>query len=434
MKDIGEIICTCVDFGSFVSLAEKLSESFLKVNYHVPIEREFRRFEDACIGRGIPGVNKIPSFMDMDIIKQTDLWVFPDIGYGPEQKYLKSLGKPVWGSMGADEYERLRTLFAETVEEVGLPMVPTKTIHGVPALADHLKTVKNKWVKVNEFRDNMETWHHIDYTHSIPELARLYQTFGEAKWVVFVVQDALDGATEIGYDGWSVDGWFPDSSFQGYEAKNEAYLGAQTHYDDLPGEIQMVNEQFSTVLEEYGYRNFFATEIRNLDDVPHFIDPTMRMPGQTGEQLLETMDNLSEVIWKGAQGELVQPKWNAKFAGSATLNYRGDVSGEKVVTIPPDAERWVKLCRYGRWGAPNEYHFPPNPRSDTGVVIGMADTIEDTITAVNDNFEAIGDKSLSIKSDSFIALLNDIRKAEKQGIEFTPQQVPPPEAALNVEA
>lgn len=428
MKDIGEIVCTVVDFGSFICLAEKLSQSYAKVNYHCPIEREFRRFEDAAIGRGIPGVKKIPSFMDIDIIKETDLWVFPDIGYGSEQAYLKSLSKPVWGSMGADEYERLRTLFAKVVEELGLPMVPIKTIKGVPALREHLKTVENKWVKINEFRDQMETWHHIDYDHSIPELGRLETIFGEARWVVFVVQDALDGATEIGYDGWSVDGWFPDSSFQGYEAKNEAYLGARTPYDNLPEEIRMVNEKYSKVLEEYGYRNFFATEIRNHEGTPYFIDPTMRMPGQTGEQLLETMGNLPEVIWKGAQGELVQPQWNADFAGSATLNYKGDCSGEKVIKIPTEAERWVKLCRYGRWDG--AYHFPANPRTDTGVVIGMGDTIKDTIEAVKDNFDLIGDASLSIKSDSFVALLDDIQKAEEDGIEFTRQEVPEPETAI----
>jgi hypothetical protein len=428
-KDVSEITCTCVDFGSFISLAEKLSETYANVNYFCPIEREFRRFEDACIGRGIPGLNKIPSFMDINVIKNTDLWLFPDIGFDSEQKYLKSLGKPVFGSMGADIYERLRTLFIETVEEVGLPMVPSKTIKGVPALRDYLKTVKNKWVKINEFRDNVETWHHEDYAHSVPMLASLSVMFGDANWVVFVVQDALDGATEIGYDGWCIDGWFPNSSFNGYESKNEAYLGAQCDYDDLPEELRTVNEKFSKVLGEYGYRNFIATEIRNLDGIPYFIDPTLRMPGQTGEQLLETMDNMPEVIWKGAQGEFVQPKWNAKFAGSATLNYKGDCDGEKVITVSKKSKQWVKLCRYGRWGG--DYHFPANPRTDTGVVIGMADTIEDTISAIKDNFNEIGDKSVSIKEESFVELLKEIKKAQDEGIKFTDQKIPSPNILLN---
>ena len=429
MKAVQELTITVADFGSFVSLAQKLSESCAKVFYHSPMEREFRNVEDAAIGRGIPGVTKIPSFMDQDIVKQTDLYIFPDIGYGPEQQHLRGLGKPVFGSNGADEYELLRTLFVEVVESLGLPMVPTEKIKGLTALRDRLKTVNNKWIKINEFRDNMETWKHIDYAHSQPELARLEAALGGAKeWIWFVVQDDLPDATELGYDGWSVDGWFPDSSFQGYEKKNELYLGAATDYDALPEGVRLVNEKFSKVLEEYGYRNFFATEIRNFEGTPYFIDPTMRMPGQTGEQLLETMENLAEVIWMAAQGELVQPKWTADFAASATLCYKGDKAGWKIIKVPDDARRWVKLCRYGQWDG--VYHFPPNPREDVGVVIGKGPTIEATIASVKENFDLIGDDSLCVHLEGFKDLLQDIQQAEKEGIEFSEQPVPEPQTVI----
>ena len=429
MKDTSEIICCVVDFGSFESLAEKLSKTYAKVYYHSAIEREFRNLHDAVIGYGIPNVEKVESFMDPDLIKEVDLFCFPDIGYGAEQHYLKSIGKPVWGSMGGDELERLRTRFVSVVEKLGLPMVRSEKIKGLTALGEYLKDKKNVWVKINEFRDNMETWHHQDWLHSQPILHSLASLFGGAgEMVRFVVQDALDGATEIGYDGWCVDGEYPDSSYQGYEKKNELYLGARTDYDDLPEEVRLVNEAWAPVMREYGYRNFFATEIRNLDGVPYYIDPTMRMPGQTGEQLLETMDNLPEVIWAGARGELVPPKWNADFAASATLNYQGDCDDWKVIRIPKEASQWVKLCRYMQDG--DEYHFPPNPRNDVGVVIGMGDTIENTIKAVNENFEAIGDDTLSVKTDGFMDLLEDIHKAEAEGIEFTKGKVPEPEVAL----
>jgi hypothetical protein len=429
VKDIHELNVVVVDFGSFISLAEKLSETCAQVSYHSSIEREFRSIDDAVIGYGIPKVHRIESFMEPDIVAEVDLYVFSDIGYAGEQRYLRSIGKPVWGSMGGDELERLRTKFVATVKKLGLPMVHSEKIRGLDALCEYLKDKTNVWVKVNEFRDNMETWHHQDWLHSQPMLRRLYIKFAVAPELVwFVVQDALDGATEIGYDGLSVDGWFPDSSYQGYEKKNELYLGARTDYDDLPEEVRAVNEAWSPVLKEYGYRNFFATEIRNLDGTPYFIDPTMRMPGQTGEQLLETMDNLPEVIWRGAQGELIQPKWNADFAASATLNYKGDLEDVKVIRVPEEAKRWVKLCRYRQKG--DEYHFPANKREDVGVVIGMADSIEDTIKAVGENYQAIGDESLSVKLEGFTEILEDIQKAQAEGIEFTEQPIPEPATVL----
>jgi hypothetical protein len=429
VKDVGELVCTVVDFGSFVSLAEKLSETYAHVNYHAPMEREFRSLDDEIIGYGIPKVHKIESFMDPDIVKETDLYVFPDIGYGGEQRYLKSIGKPVWGSMGGDELERLRTRFVDTVKKLGLPLVHSEKIRGLENLSEYLKDKKNVWVKVNEFRNEMETWHHQDWLHSQAMLRRLWIKFAVAPELVwFVVQDALDGATEIGYDGLNVDGWFPDSSFQGYEKKNELYLGARTDYDDLPEEIRLVNEKMSPILKDYGYRNFIATEIRNLDGVPNFIDPTQRMPGQTGEQLLETMTNLPKVIWKGSQGELIHPEWAAEFAASATLNYKGDLEDVKVIRVPEEARRWVKLCRYRQKG--DEYHFPTNKREDVGVVIGMGDSIADTIAALKANYEAIGDDSLSVKLDGFKEVLEDIQQAEKEGIEFTDQPIPDPASVL----
>jgi hypothetical protein len=420
-----DVTCCVVDFGSFESLAETLSKSYKKVYYYSPIEREFRSMEDAAIGYGIPNVHKVDGFMDPDFVKEVDLYCFPDIGYTDHQHYLKSIGKPVWGSMGGDVLERLRTRFTDIVKSLGLLMVPTQKIRGMTALSECLKEKKNVWVKVNEFRDDMETWHHQDWVHSQPILRRLWIKFAVAPELVwFVVQDALDGATELGYDGLSVDGWFPDSSFQGYEKKNELYLGARTAYDDLPEEVRTVNEKYSKVMEECGYRNFFATEIRTLNGVSNFIDPTMRMPGQTGEQLLETMTNLPKVIWKGAQGELIQPEWAADFAASATLDYKGDLEDVKTIRVPDEAKRWVKLCRYLQDG--DIYRFPACKRGDVGVVIGMGDSIEDTIQAVRENFEAIGDDSLSVKLEGFKNILEDIKKAESEGIEFSNKELPEP--------
>ena len=431
IKNIHELNVVVVDMGSFLSVAEKLSETCEHVSLYTPYEKEFRCLDDEVIGMGIPNVHKIESFMEPEIVKDADLYVFLDIGYGGEQRYLRSIGKNVWGSNGADELERLRTKFISVVKKLGLPVVHTEKIRGLSALADYLKDHDNVHVKVNEFRDNMETWHHIDWLHSVPMMNRLAIKFAAAPEMVwFVVQDDIPDATEIGYDGWSVDGWFPDSSFQGYEKKNELYLGAMTEYDDLPEEVRLVNEKFSEVLKEYGHRNFFATEIRNQGGTPYYIDPTIRMPGQTGEQLLETMENLPEVIWMGAQGELIQPKWNAKFAASATLNYGGDCEDVKVIHIPEKAKPMVKLCRYRQDG--EDYYFPANKRNDVGVVIGIGDTIDDTIKAVADNFEAIGDKTLSVKLDGFMDLLEDIHKAEAEGIEFTEQEIPDLSTVLEV--
>lgn len=432
MKPASEIVACVVDYGTFLCLADKLAETYAKVYYHSPIEKEYRCIEDALIGYGWPNIHKIESFMDLDIIKECDLFIFPDIGYGSEQHLLRDhFIKSVWGSMGADVLERLRTRFLSTVESLGLPVAPSKKIKGLDALSEYLKDQTDVWVKVNEFRDDQETFHHTDYQHTLPILRRLYVKFGHASNLVwFVVQKSLNGATEIGYDGWSVDGKFPTSSFQGYEKKNELYLGAATDYEALPEEVRLVNEKFAPVLREFGYRNFFATEIRNFEGTPYFIDPTLRMPGQTGEQLLETLENLADVIWQGANGELIEPEWRSGFAAAATMHSDGGSEDEKVVRVAKDALQNVKLCRCMYDKEEDVWCYPPCRNDEVGVVVGHDDTIEGAIAAVQDNFDAIGDDSLSIRFDGFVDLLNQIHQAEEEGIQFTPKDVPEPSSVI----
>lgn len=432
MKSVEETVCCVVDYGSFTSLAQKLGEVCSKVYYHRPVNTEYRKAWDFAIGEGVPGIECIESFMEPDIVKEVDWYCFPDIGYVGEQKYLRGIGKPVFGSLGGDELERLRTKFLKVIKEVGLPVPKYDVIRGLDNLESYLKQNEEKWVKLNEFRGDMETWFHQDYEHSKEMLLSLRQKWlGIERYVVFVVQENIPDAQEIGYDGMCIQGQFPESSFQGYEKKNELYLGAMTAYKDLPEEVRFVNESIAPKLTEYGYQNFFATEIRNQDGTPYYIDPTNRMPGQTGEQLLETMTNLPSVMWHGAHGELIKPEWCAKFATSATLRHKGNKDAPKYVRIPKEAQRWVKPNHYCQTGY-EDFWFAPNGSDDLGPVIGIGDTIEDAIEAVKANFEAIGDDSIEIRPEGFKDLLEDIHAAEDKGIEFSDQPVPEPETALNL--
>ena len=68
------------------------------------------------------------------------------------------------------------------------------------------------------------------------------------------------------------------------------------------------------VMKSYGYRGFYSTEIRvGKDGVPFLIDPTMRTPNPPGFLYSEMYSNFSEIVWKGANGILVDPKPLGKF-------------------------------------------------------------------------------------------------------------------------
>jgi hypothetical protein len=768
LKDIKDVVACVCDYGTFISVAEKLGEKMKKVYYYSPYESEYENSKEALQGTGLDNVERLDEFMDPDVFDTIDLFIFPDIGFNDLQKHLRSIGKTVWGSMGASELELTRDLFLEKVKSVGLPVIPYKKIVGLDALSIYLRGAKDKWIKINRYRENMETWHHIDYEHSKRRLDHFNVIFGPIRnELVFIVQDniksevecydketevltnngwklfsdilpedtiatlnrdtreleyqkptntikkfshtiykakrqkidlaitaehnlavipksndtvrllplkklsqhgysipasaiwngnekeffilpsvaigksnsgekiirmddwleflgwlqsdgcitksentvlisqsfvhskeresiekllnrlpfhwnkngysfritskqlylylypytrkaekrvpdfikslssrqirifldalfegdgstATNGKTKIyclgndkkladdvqelllksgangavikkkpqqtasyigkrklnrtketydvsehsskqycidksdfkeyiyndyvycvtvpnhiiyvrrngralwcgncGYDGWSVDGKYPSHSFQGYEKKNELYLGCVMSDNELPKEIKMVNEKMSPILEEYGYRDWWATEIRVAKGTPYFIDPTPRMPGQTGEHQLETIENFAEIIWCGANGILIEPRFKWKYAAEATLHYNASDKNIptniqwKTLDIPKDVRRWMKLYHYCK--VKDIYHFFPSDSDEVGVMIGVGDSLEEAIQNLKDNMEIIKDLPVDADLYGFVDLLKSIEEANKSGITFGDGKVP----------
>jgi hypothetical protein len=436
MKRVEEVTAAVVDYGTFVSVAEKLAETMETVYYHSPFETEYQSIRNCVIGTGLDKVERLDDFLDPKILRTIDLFVFPDIGFGSLQRHLKSIGKAVWGHMGATDLELYRDFFLDVLDSVGLPTIHSETIVGLRALEEYLKQNENKWIKINRYRGNMETWHHRQFSgftqRTLDSLSVIFG--GAAETVTFVVQDDIESDMELGYDGWCIDGDYPPESFQGYEKKNELYLGSLLSNEDLPPEIGIVNEKMAPVLAGYGYRGWWATEVRVADGIPYFIDPTPRMPGQTGEHQLETCINLADVIWHGANGIVIPPKFLWKFAAEGTLHYQQatkdpTIDNEwKTLEIPDEALRWMKLYHYCK--IDGLYHFPIEESDEVGVILGVGDSAEEAIDHLKENLELIKDLPVSVETAGFVDLLKSIEEAESQGIKFG-GPIPEPEVALD---
>jgi len=440
MKPLEEAHIAIIDAGNFVSLSEGLSRSFGKVSYYSPYESEFLEIEKCVIGDGCDGFDRVDEYMDPEFFNSVDCWAFPDVGFGGFQRYLRSLGKLVWGSMGASDLELFRTRFIKTLYDVGLPVIESHRIQGLTALDEFLKAAKGEWwIKLNRYRGNFETTKHSSYPHSRLLLDRLAVVFGPMKErIVFVVQKAIKDeedspVLEVGYDGWMVtspDGepQFPPCSFQGEEGKNELYLGSLLDWEELPDDVRLVNEKIAPILASYGYRNFWATEIRIKDGVPYFIDPTARMAGMTMEHNLRSCSNLARVIYEGAQGKIVVPEFLDPFAAEATLHYTGEKDGWKFLEVPESLQDWVWLYRY--CCIEGMYHFPPHKSDELGVVCGSGDTIEQAIESLNEHFEELSYQPVKIETAGFVDLLKQIKAGEDEGIMFSDQEVPSPESIV----
>src|SRR6516164_5202949 len=119
IKDTKDVVCCVVDFGMFMPVALKLSESYKQVYYTTPTEKGFQEIGDFASGAGVEKIQRIEDYLSPSIFDTIDLFVFPYILYGGLQEHLVACGKSVWGARHGDELERLKGKFYNTLDQVG---------------------------------------------------------------------------------------------------------------------------------------------------------------------------------------------------------------------------------------------------------------------------------------------------------------------------
>lgn len=389
--DYKDKTCIVIDHGLFISLADKLSESFGKVYYFSCWEGSFPNSNDTLVGSGFHKFERINDFWS--ILDTIDLFVFTDVYSGPLQVYLQSIGKRVWGGRNGDLMEIKRSDFIIKMQEIGLLTPWTEFITGMEALRDYLIGVEDKYVKVDSmFRGDLETFHHINYDISKPILDKLaYQIGPRQDTIQFIVQDPIDAVVETGYDGYVIDGMFPDQCLFGIEVKDKGYIGEVRDYDKIPVQIKEVNDKLAPLFKEYGYRGFFSSEIRvTADGDAYLIDMTCRCPSPPTSTMLEVYSNLAEIMYEGADGTLIQPEFNAKF-GAEIIGFNDFLREGFVQLFFDDKDaQWIKqpnICMIE-----DKTYCIPQKYADMNMVanvVAIGDDIDSVISELKERVSSI---------------------------------------------
>lgn len=436
MSDLSDKTVLVVDGGLFLPLAFRLAREFGRVLYYVPGEKPFPTLADASIGDGFKEIERVPRLWSN--LGAVDLIVVPDVGHSDLQVELKRNRIPVWGSGYGEWLELHRQRLKLTQKDLGLAVPSYHVIRGLDDLWTFLQS-EDQWdsfVKISKYRGDMETYHFIN-----PKLARPWFQQQSAKWgpfsnlVQFVVEKKIEAKAELGFDGFCIDGQFPKVAVQGIEGKDKVYLGSVTPYDDLPTELTEINDVLGPLLKSNRYRNFFSSEVRVAEDgTPYLTDPCCRHASPAGECLDELITNWGDIIVAGAQGELVEPEYAAKFAVQAMIDHTGDERYWRMIEVPEEVRQWVKI--YFACQVDGVIAVPPFPWScdSIGSVIGLGDTIQEAMDHLNENVEALKGQDLEVKTVALADVLKDIEEAEKAGMEFTPQAVPEPASVLDENA
>lgn len=413
--NLAQKTCLVYDHGLFVELAARLARDFRRVYYFCPWKISFPKMVEVAPGEGVEGVTRVYDLFS--VIDQVDLFVFPDVYDGDLQVYLRQQGKRVWGAGRAEYLELDRVKARRTLAEQGVQSPPWQEVVGLTALRQLLEQVDDRWVKTSMFRGDFETYHHETGELSQPFLDDLAANYGpQAESVEFLVEEGVEGV-EIAYDGYTVDGQFPDKALWGVEVKDRGYVGEVVEYTDLPEQIQQVNRLVAPVLEVEECRSFVSFEMRvGEDGVPKVIDPAMRCGNPPTEAWLELYENLAEVFWEGAAGNLVSPKPVARFTAMAVIVSSWAEKKWCPVSCPEEIEQWVKLRFLTvidgvRYYAPNV-----SGMTEIGAVVGLGDTLEEAVALVQERAAQVKGYKLDVRADEVLAKAAEAVEEVKAGL------------------
>lgn len=420
MKRLEDLTCLVVDNGLFVEQAVTLARTYKKVYYTVPGWKSgFPKMNDAKIGTGLENIEVVSGIFG-DHFSSIDLFVFPDLYFGDEQEMLVSLGKKVWGARHGEEMEMYREDMKEIMEEYGLPVSPYRVISGVANLRTYLKQHGDKWVKTNVHRGTFETFYCENYKMIEPRIDEIEYQLGAFKHIIeFIVEDNLPDRVEVGTDGYTIDGKRPSVGLTGYEIKDLSYLGVFKKYSDLPSPITRFDRTMEPVFKEYGYRGFYSTEIRiGKDHEPYMIDFCSRSASPPNELYQEFYTNLAEIMWEGANGNMVDPEPISKYGCEVLIHSPWADKNWQPVDFDEKYRRNIKLrnaCKInGRYYAiPQAVGLP-----EIGAVVGWGETVEEAVEMTKKIAESVQGFQIDLPVESLDKADEQIEMSKEFDLDF----------------
>lgn len=428
MKTIEDITVCVVDTGLFLNFARTMAKKASRVIYYNPDQRAYPSLHQGCIGDGFDELQAVRDFWPH--LSEIDLFCYPDVGRGAEQDYLRSVGKPVWGSGVGQALELKRESFLTILDTVGLDVPEYSVCVGLDELRSHLKDKEDQYIKISRYRFDMETHHWRNLKMDEGWLDSLAIRFGPLKnRIRFIVLPAIDADIEIGGDTYNVDGKWPSLMLNGVEGKDKSYLAAVTKRNDMPEQVRAVMEAFGPVLKALQFRSQWSSEIRVAGEKFYFIDPTCRggMPSSGSQQLL--WSNFPEIVWAGANGEVLDPEPAGKFSIETMITAKDEDCEWTTLQLDPDLEGVAQLngCCY----VDGVYAFPKREYGghDLGWLVSIGDSPSEVLEKQKKAADLLPD-GFNADVEALASVIKDIDKGTEHGVSFTQQEMPEPAEVL----
>ena len=414
--------CLVIDNGCYTAIAQRLARDFELVYYWTPCSHAYPTNYEKSIGKGLEdeGVYRVDFYET--VLSEVELIVIPEGNFGPIVEDLRSRGFRVWGGGTGEALEYDRESAKEFMEYLKMPVNKYDVVFGLDELKEYLMDEKNnnKFIK-SDVRGDFESFFHKNWRLTEPVLTSIASSLGATRHdYKFIVEDPIEDAVEYGYDGFCIDGEFPEKTLSGAEIKDLGYLGKVKPMKDISPLITDALKKVAPYLKKKKYRATISTESRiTKDKKSYVIDWTQRFPSPPGEIYHELWLNFTDILWHGADGILVEPKFATKYAAEAVIQSSwaaGD--GEQAIYVPEEIRQWVKLKNLYKHN--DIYYFLPvgGGYKEIGGVVALGDSMEDCIKKLKEYSEKIEGYKIDIPVGSIDKAMDELKKGESLGIKF----------------
>jgi hypothetical protein len=288
--------------------------------YWTAWEQTNPHYKDYSIGLGFGNLTKVMEWQYY--VDDADAIVFLDCLGGGDCWLLRRLfpDKPIFGAGRGTLLEQDRVKFKQWIDRFKLPHNPYRIITGTEKLVDYLKTNEDKFVKINVFRGDMESFFAKDYASVECKLdEQIIPALGPHKNDhKFVVEDAIDADIELGLDGFFNGLDIIQPYFLGYEL--DKALTIQFITPNMPDFFVETMAPFTELMRKLDYRGAFSIEEKIKSQQKHYaLDFCARLANPLSAGYPLFIKNFRELILKIASREPVEVVCDYKYLGAYPL-------------------------------------------------------------------------------------------------------------------
>lgn len=151
---------------------------------------------------------------------------------------------------------------------------------------------------------------------------------------------------------------------------------------------------------------------------PFWSSNCCRCGSPPNELYQEMMTNLSEIMWYGAEGVLIEPEFCCEYGIEVMIHSDWANDHWQAIYMPPQIRQWVKLRNLTK--IDGTYYIVPNEQGlpEIGAVVAIGSSFEECIKKVKKYADQIEGYRIDIKVGSIDEMTNVIAKGEKLGIKF----------------